>query len=257
MATENRYFSGQGNVLVGPVNSSGAGFREVGNASAFTVALTTETLEHKESQSGSRLTDLRLVTAQSAQLTLTLESFVFKNLELALYGANDAKPAAIAVVQTLPTGFGPTNIGDLIYLDNMKVSSVVVKDSTGVPITLVLGTDYSIHSADHGTLQVLSNWAVGFVQPIKVTYNYAAQDATAMFKTAPPERTVVGNLLNTAAANAPFRIELYRVRFNPLANLAGISNEVAPMELTGAVLLDSTKASSGVLGQFGRIVQAT
>lgn len=252
MAVENRYFSGQGCVLIGPPGTDPR-LREVGNAPTFNISLTTETLEHKEAKSGSRLTDARIVVEQNGELTLVLESVLPKNLALALYGETASSVAAAGVTKSFDIATPPA-IGDILALDHIDVSNVSAEDSAGVPVPLVLDTDYRIHSAAHGTIEVLSDWST-FTGPIVFTYDHTAQDATAMFKTPPPERAVVANLLNTADSNAPHRAELYRVLFNPLEELVGISDEFSQLSLTGAILLDDTKPSTGALGQFGRWVQ--
>ena len=50
-------------------------------------------------------------------------------------------------------------------------------------------------------------------------------------------------------------IELYRVAFDPLKELALISSDYNKFDLEGSLLADSTKPYDAVLGQFGRIVQ--
>ena len=50
-------------------------------------------------------------------------------------------------------------------------------------------------------------------------------------------------------------VELYRVAFDPLKELALISTEYNKFDLEGSLLADSTKPYDAVLGTFGRIVQ--
>ena len=57
------YFSGQGRVFIGARDANGnpQGLTFVGNVPDLKVSLSVETLEHQESQSGQRLTDLQLI----------------------------------------------------------------------------------------------------------------------------------------------------------------------------------------------------
>ena len=57
------YFSGQGRVFIGARDNNGnpQGLVYVGNVPDLKVSLSVETLEHQESQSGQRLTDLQPV----------------------------------------------------------------------------------------------------------------------------------------------------------------------------------------------------
>jgi hypothetical protein len=57
------YFSGQGRVYIGARDITGKpqGLNYVGNVPELKVSLSVETLEHQESTSGQRLTDLQLI----------------------------------------------------------------------------------------------------------------------------------------------------------------------------------------------------
>jgi len=71
------YFSGQGRVFIGARDNNGnpQGLVYVGNVPDLKVSLSVETLEHQESQSGQRLTDLQLgVGAQLAFTYTTMAS---------------------------------------------------------------------------------------------------------------------------------------------------------------------------------------
>jgi hypothetical protein len=86
------YFSGQGNVTVAPLVGNEvklpllASYVSVGNVPDFKVSLATTVAEHKESTSGNRLTDGRLIKENKATVSMTLEDMSIANLTLALYG---------------------------------------------------------------------------------------------------------------------------------------------------------------------------
>ena len=247
------YFSGQGKVYIAPATAGVPGiFRYVGNCPTLSVALETQTLEHKESVSGQRLIDVEIITQKKATFTMVLEEFTAKNLALALYGADSTISGSTVVNEATPTGMVATDIYRTVY---PKISSVVITDSAGTPATLTLGTHYTITSADHGIITIDN--VASFTQPFLIDYAYAASGNVNMLTQGLAAKWVVFAGLNTAdldTANKPVRVELYRTRFNPITNLSLIGDELMSMELQGSVLYDATKAADAVLGQFGRIL---
>lgn len=249
------YFSGQGKVFVAQRDSNGnaLALRYLGNCASMSVSLETDVLEHKESVSGQRLTDLRLIREKKATMSIQMEEFAAKNLALAMYGTDSTIASGSYVdpgtPDTLPTSL---LVGDYVRLRGQDIASLVVKDSAGSPATLTLGTHYRIESAKLGSIQILN--VAAFTQPFKAFYTYAAVTNINMLTGALPERWFRFEGLNTADSDKPVLIELYRIALDPLRELSLISDELLQMELAGSGLYDSTKAADAVLGQFGRIV---
>ena len=92
------YFSGQGRVYIGARDTVGnpQSLSYVGNVPELKVSLSVETLEHQESTSGQRLTDLQLIKTKKGEFACTLEELVPVNLELALYGTTTQVTAGTA-----------------------------------------------------------------------------------------------------------------------------------------------------------------
>ena len=245
------YFSGQGKLFIATRDANGAAqaFRHVGNVRELIVDPQTEQLTHKESGTGQRLTDLRLITGKEVAVRFALEDFSIDNLALALYGAKTTQAGSSVTGEVLPSGLA---VSDYVRLKYPEVSSVVVKDSAGVPATLVANTDYEISSANHGTLKIKNLGA--YVQPFKVDYTYGAHDYTLMFGTAPVDRWLRFEGLNTADENKPVLIELYKVSLDPTDELAAIQDNLGGLPMTGNALYDDKKVSDTLLGQFGRFV---
>lgn len=245
------YFSGQGRVYLAKRDNNGnpEALRWVGNVPDLKISLNTEVMEHKESSSGQRLTDLQIVTSKDGEFSCTFESFDRANLELSLYGVTNEVAADAAVSEALPSGI---MIGELRTLAHPFVDpeSVVVTDSAGVPVT-VPGTKYVIH-ANQGAISFSD--VSGYTQPFKVSYDYGAASEVAMFRAAQPEVWLRFDGVNTADANKPVVVDLYRVAVNPTKDLSLISDDIQKFELTGKVLADTGRAADGDLGQFGRII---
>lgn len=242
------YFSGQGRVYIASRDALGnpLAFKHVGNVPELSLELTTDTVEHKESRSGNRVVDQIITTGQKINLNLTLEEFNEKNFATALYGAANVVTGASVTAEALPTGLA---IGDYAKLAHGKVSSLVIKDSAGSPLTLVSGTDYEAN-LDTGMVKFLTTPGT---QPYKADYTYASTMKVNMFSQARKEYWLRFDGLNTADGNKPCTIDLYRVTLDPLSSLALITDTFAQFQLKGSGLYDDLKPNTGPLGKFGNL----
>jgi len=66
------------------------------------VSLSVETLEHQESTSGQRLTDLQLIKTKKGEFACTLEELLATNLALALYGSTTDQGSGSVSGEALP-----------------------------------------------------------------------------------------------------------------------------------------------------------
>lgn len=250
--TENKYFSGQGTVLLGSRDAAGApmGLRPVGNVSALGIAIETSVTEHKESETGQRSVDLRLTTETKCNLSITMESFSKKNLEQALRGEQvDVVGATVTaeVVKAYPGAVSPLN--------RMKISSVVVTLVAGsVVLTPYVNDetdwDYKVNAeagsllfnsiADADNLALDAGKEYGSVT---VGYTFAAQSLTNALTKGAQELYMRFEGLNTAQENEPVVIEIFRFMTDPLQELALIGDDIQQFVLEGSVLADSLRAS--------------
>ena len=247
------YFSGQGRVYIGARDSLGnpQGLSFVGNVPELKVSLSVDTLEHQESTSGQRLTDLQLIKTKKGEFACTLEELIAVNLGLALYGTTSEQASGTVTAEALPH---PVTVGSLYLLAKQNVSSVVVEDASGTPKTLP-ASQYRVN-ARHGSLSILDKTSGGpYVEPFTVDYAHGTAQSTALFTQPLPERWVRFEGLNTADSNREVVIDLYRVAINPAKELSLITDDLLKFELSGQVLADSLKPPTGDLGQFGRLVQ--
>lgn len=247
------YFSGQGRVYIGARDDSGnpEGLSYVGNVPELKVSLSVETLEHQESTSGQRLTDLQLIKTKKGEFSCTLEELISVNLDLALYGTTTEQVSGTVTDETLPH---PVTVGSLYLLGKQNVSSVILKDASEPPEPLP-ESHYQVNDK-HGSLMIkdLSRDGSAYTEPLTVDYEYGVAQSTALFTQPLPERWIRFEGLNTADSNREVVIDLYRVAINPAKELSIITDELLKFELSGQVLADTLKSASGDLGQFGRIV---
>lgn len=240
------YFSGQGRVYIGARDITGKpqGLNYVGNVPELKVSLSVETLEHQESTSGQRLTDLQLIKTKKGEFACTLEELIQTNLELSLYGSTTTVTSGTVTDEPV---IATAELGKLYLLGKQNVSSVVIKAGAAA----VADTKYTVN-AKHGSIQFTD--ITGVTGSITASYSYGASSATAMFTQPLPERWVRFEGLNTADSNKEVVIDLYRVAINPAKELSVITDELLKFELSGQVLADTLKPATGDLGQFGRIV---
>ena len=241
-------FSFQGKVFAGPRLTGGkpGALTWLGDAPKCDISLQTENEERKESYTGNRLTSARLQKGNTATIALTLNWMTAKNLVFGLYGTELAVSSGSVTAEALPT----VAVGDYVVLAHGGISTVVVKDSAGTPATLVANTDYEVDSANGGTLKILNLGS--YTQPLTVDYAYTDSADVTMFTSAPPERYLFLDGINTID-NSPVRLRLYRTRFNPLSTLPLINDSFGTIELSGAVLYDDEAAADSDLGGFGKM----
>ena len=246
------YASFQGRVYLGKRDFLGNPIevRSPGNVADLKLSLKTEVLEHFESQSGQRSLDHRMIKSKSATVSMSVEEFTKENLALALYGT--AVTSTGGTVTDEPIGGATPMVGDRYFLAHPKVTTLVIKDSAATPTTLTLGTQYTVDT-DFGAVQFLDT--TGLTAPFKASYAFGDVSEIGIFTQPLPERYLRLEGLNTAQSNARVLVELYRVAFDPLKELALISNDYNKFDLEGSLLADSSKPYDAVLGQFGRIVQ--
>lgn len=97
----NYYYSGQGSLYIGERDSLGKpkGLIAVGNVPELTLDIEVTNFEHKESESGQRLTDLVINKEKKGTFTFKLENLSLDNLALGLYGTAASVVGGSAVAE--------------------------------------------------------------------------------------------------------------------------------------------------------------
>lgn len=240
-------FSGQGSVFNGTRDGSGnpVDFGWAGNSPDTTISLATENLEHKESYSGNRLTDARIITETSASIAVTIDHFKEANFVLGLYGAAAAVSSGSvvdeAVLTTIPV------VGERYALKTTgRVSNVALEGNS-------IAISDTLYDVDASGVIVFSD-ITGIAAPITASYDKAAARRVGAFKTSAPERYTRVVSLNTATpSGSDFSrrvINCFRTRYDPTENLGLINDEFASMVLNGSILADTLRSQSDAGGQF-------
>jgi hypothetical protein len=246
-----KLYCGKGKLYAGVAQPGGGApvLQWLGDVSKFTLTPKATTIDHRESYTGMNTRNGRIVTQNDLDAAMTLEEVIADNLALGLWGTNASVQGGTVTAEVLPSG---AVVGSLLALANPKVSSVVITDSSASPKTLVAGTNYSVN-ADQGSINILDITTGGpFTQPFKAAYTYAAYTRVAVFNALAPARYLRYEGVNLQDGS-PFGVEIYIFKGNPLKTLELIGDKFQNLDIDGACLLDSTKPSDSVLGQFGRV----
>ncbi len=244
------YLSGQGVLLLatkdGTTGEPNSGFRAVGNVSALTIGNEVTEFEHKESQSGVRAVDLTLITEISVGVSMTMESIESENLAIALKGTG-ADVVGASVTAEVAIGYF-----DLwTPLDRINISAFVLAN-TGSIVTYVLDTDYELDAAA-GAFRTLSTGAITDTQALEADYTFPAQETIdALTVSANPTRWARFHGLNTADADNPVTVDIFKMEVTPLAEFALINDEIAQMAVEGNALSDATRSTGS---KFFKITQ--
>lgn len=242
----NYYYSGQGSLYVATRDSGTGkpqGFLPLGNVPDLTIDIEVTKFEHKESESGNRLLDATIIKEKKGKFKFKLENLTLDNLAIGLYGASTINAGGTVAVGSPEIIAIPMGAKSMRFpLANPDVSTVVVKDSTGVT-THVLGTDYTV-DAKNGVIILPATGAIvtaasGAATTIKVSYTFASyKNLEAFTSAASPERYLRFEGLNTMD-NSRVIIDAYRASFDPLTNYGVINEEMASVDMAGSLLADS------------------
>ena len=241
----NYYYSGQGSLLIAERDEGTGkpkGFLPVGNVPELTINIETSKLEHKESETGSRLTDLTIITEKKGTFEFKLENLSLDNLAMGLWGETAVVAGGTVAVGSPETiAIDKFAVGKRYAMANPKVSTVVVKDSTGVT-TYTTPADYTVDT-NNGTITITQGGAIALATAsagvnIKVSYAYAGHTKVYAFTQAnPPTRWLRFEGINTVD-NSRVVIDIFKAQFDPLTGYGLINTELGSVAMKGAVLAD-------------------
>jgi hypothetical protein len=242
-------YSGQGKVYLGLRQSNGTPdlMRWIGNTSDFTIAQQEDVIARDESYSGNRSPFRRQVKKVGAEISFTTDEYSKENLALAMRALTTVVAAGTAV-----TGYVlPSNavVGSIFSIPARNVTAVTLKDSTGSPKTLTLGTNYTLN-AKTGTIELLDITAGGpFVQPFKVDYTPGAYTKLAGVSTPQQEYYIKFDGINTDSGLTEV-VEVFRVKISVAKALKWILDDYQDFQFDATALLDTTKTAGGPDGQL-------
>ena len=254
------YFIGKGDIYIASRDSNGnpGAMALVGECPEFELA---PAVEYRDNFSTSRGApneqDMHLEYQRALGGHITLKEPTIANLVHILHGDSGSENAgSYTAAESLTSGLA---VGDHALLpgNHVNLSSIVLKDSTGTPVTLTLGTHYSIISALAGIIKILS--LTGVTQPIKhFSSSYGASSDVKILTKQVGNKVLLFDGLNLADLDSsgnpkPLIIQLHNVSIQPAGSVPFKSDDFSTFQLPFQALRDPLKAVDTALGRFGWI----
>lgn len=239
-------FSRQGAIYLAETLGDGkrGDARWIGDTGTVSLSINEEQETRKENYTGQRGTSVVMRTGLEMTIEMNIRYADAENLALGLHGALNAKDAGSVTDEVFPE----TKAGRVIVLDNGNISDLVVTDNGGQ--TLAKDTHYRIRSDKGGVIEILD--LASFQQPLKANYNYGGSQKLAILTQKPKPVYLMMDSINTVDGSRE-RLHLYKVEFQPLANLGLIDESLGEITLQGKCLLDTVYQLDPELGGYGKI----
>lgn len=251
MARTDYSYIGSGRIMARK-RGSAEPYRELGNCSALTLGVETETksLRDFRAPGGGTYNQVDRITAVT--LAVTAHDLSPQNIALALYGTTEAvlggevtSEAAVAYK------------GGYVILEG-NPSAVASIEAVGGGAAYVAGTDYILQ---HGAIYIPPSSAI--VAPtnpttpnIEVTYTDKKGDMVQALTAAAAELELVFLGLNEADSGSAVTVRAWRAKFGPTQSIPLIGDDYAALEMTGALLADGSK-TGGESQYFQTFVEDT
>lgn len=173
-----RYYSGQGSIMVSKLDAAGVPTRsfQLGNCASAQLDTTVEKQEHKESQTGSRLTDLSVVTSVTGAITLGVENFDSDVLAVALGGSIVHVPGATVTGEALKhyngghLRFARRFASAVAMKRGAQALTLYTNDTT--PYDYKLDADGGIAVMNDGAVVAVDKITTGGTAPTVITVGY-------------------------------------------------------------------------------------
>lgn len=247
------YIAGRGRAMVAKlVNGVPGAFVTLSNLESFSFGLTTEKGEHYESETINSLLDATWVNKKGGTIETEMSDINKANARL-MFSARVTEVAASTATAEVISAALPA-VGDILTLRRGLATSVVIKDSTGSPKSLVAGVNYNLRDGGiFGSLDIVDITTGGpFVGPLKADYSYGAQSRATLLSAADEEYVLRFEGVSKAN-NARYLYEFWRAKFGQADKTDLISADVAKPKVTISLLADTSKTEDGEFGQFGRM----
>jgi hypothetical protein len=198
-----------------------------------------EVVEHISKRTSIAKKDAKVTRYVSGTGKITCSEQSADLLKLYLFGTK----AAVAGGSVSATTFAQTTtaVGEVLPLPGgkKKVTSLVVTDSAGSPVTLTLGTHYEA-DADGGYIKILD--LTGLTQPLKAAFTESAGAKVDIFQTQPGYKGMRFKGINLMQSNRIEVVDFGKLDFSPAATWSLLSdgNEVNKYELEFEILEDTS-----------------
>ena len=237
MSIVDKSYIGKGRVFAS-LRAGGRQF-EIGNCSAAKLAASLEEKELKNFQTAGGGLRNSLDRVDSVSFSLDMYDLNQENLAMLTLGDKASITSGTGVSENA-TAYQ----GALIRTANIKPSNVVFTTPPGA----VEGVDFEVIEA--GIVPIVGSTVI--TEALAVTYTYdhpAANVVEALTKTS-EEWTITFSGLNEAQGGSARVVDMWRVKIAPFNELDLISDDFAPVTLTGKLLEDPSITGAGLSKYF-------
>lgn len=241
------YYYGKGEVYLAElVNGIPQKWFWLIDVSELTTNAEMEEIKHQESHSGQNATVRKFTTSTDVGLAMKLMKRSAKNLEIGLSGKSTLTEAGTVTGEQLQTGIED---GDIVFLENMGASNLVITDKTAKEL------DKSAYefNGDYGKVKFTKLPTPAPEQPFTAAYEYAKRITNTIMTDFQKSYALMYVGVNLAENGAPCKLYFHKISAAMAKSFSLISsgNELDGMEIEGSVLMDVTKPKDGKYGQFG------
>jgi len=248
------YYYGQGELELAEIGANGVRgpWVWVGDVSELSGSLSQTAINHRESYSGKKAKVREFFTELGIEWSATLHQLDVNNIAKFTLG----KVSSVAAGTVTGEAFPVVADGEVVQLDNLNVTDLIVTDSTSpTPITLVQGTHYDYDV--YGEVRILAlPTSPAVEQPLKAAYSHGGTQQAAFLAGERKDYALRYKGINLAENGQRCLVEMYKVSAGLIQTLALITsgNQLAAAPVTFSALLDASKPANGSLGQYGRYV---
>lgn len=247
------YFYGQAEIEMAEILPSGkvGPYIWLGDFSEFSGSFSQTAINHRESYSGNKGKVREFFTELGMDWSGTLHQLSPDNVATFTLGKYNQEEAGTVTAEEFPT----VADGDVVQLDHVNVSDLVIVDSAGSPVTMTPDVVYK--GDEWGNVRILAlPTTPAPTQPLKAAYSYGAYQQAAFLAGTRKNYALRAKGVNLAENGEKWMVEIYKVSAGLLQQLSLITsgNQMAGSQVTFSSLLDSSKPADGQLGQYGRYV---
>jgi len=220
----------------------------------LTITLGTEKVEHISKRYSLASKDLSVVSMMSGTGKMVCSVHSPDLLAMYLFGETSTVTggAFVAANAIFPTGVA---VGDILPIPGGRkhISSLVIKDGAVSPVTLTLGTHYTIEDADAGVIKFGPSSISSFTQPFTAAGTEGSSTAVGLLTQRQYEKWLLFKGINIADGDKACIVDLYKIQIEPAKEwmLLNSGNEPNKYEIGFELLKDSTKSATSALGQYG------
>ncbi len=244
-----KYYLGQGKVyaalrgLAGPSK----GYRLLGNCTKLTIALGRAPMG-KENR-GSAPVLLMREPGASPRFALDMEDIQKENMALLLHGANTTIAGSTAATQII------ARKGYMVPLPHINLTSFTSLKNVAGTITYDPSA-YTVNLAS-GSIEFAATSGITEGATVVAHYVHPGHVTTGAYTNRPEFMALRFEGVNTADDGNPVVVDIFKVKFDPMDELALINDNYAVMSTQGSLYYDDAMFDSTPDGKYLRIRQTT